>query len=150
MNRQMNKQRLKQLSDSLQKGALISPSGLGVYIKQVRDALGMTQRQMAKHLKVSAPTLNKIEKHIESSSIKTITHVLAALNLNLMFSLSVSEPLEKTVRSRAALKAKQALDRVYGTMALEKQAPSGKNYDDRLKELTEEYALHPGSFLWED
>ncbi|NQU18453.1 MAG: helix-turn-helix domain-containing protein [Candidatus Saganbacteria bacterium] len=142
--------KLKQLSLSVKRGRPVSLSELGNRIRDIREALGMTQGQLAKKLKVKQPFISQIEDNIESSSFKTIQKVLAALECELSFAVVSKISLDKIVKRQASIRAEKILERTYSNMALEKQSPNSRSYKFQLKELVEDLCNNPGSELWED
>jgi transcriptional regulator with XRE-family HTH domain len=142
--------KFKQIMEQVKNRTLIPVSTLGSFIKDMRSVLGMSQRQMAKKLDLSAPTLNKIEKNIESSSFKTVNKVLSVIECELMVSVVEKKPISQFIKDRAYFKASDLLSRTYANMAMEKQSPSKKDYEKRLKEFVEELESNPNHSLWED
>ena len=139
--------KLKQISRSRQ---IIPLSELGIRIKDVRDAIGMTQKQLARRLKVSQPFISQIENNIDNCNLRTVQKVLAGLECELKFVIVSKTSLKKIVKGRAERRAKWLLDRTFSNMAMEKQAPSKSFYRMQLRELSIELGNNPGPELWED
>lgn len=150
LKNRLKKLKLKQISDSLDRKEAISIDRIGARIMQIRTALGLTQKQMAKRLGIKQPTYNVLEKYAEKCELRTVEKILTILNSRMFIVIWPNEPLEKTVYKQAEKKAVKILSRAYSSMALEQQSPGRKNYDERLKELIEELKSNPGSSLWED
>lgn len=150
MKKYSKKPQIQQITALLNRGTPIALSDVSRYIKNIRNSIGMTQKQMAKKIGISAPTLNKIEKNIESSSLNTISKIANVLNLEVMVSFLSREPLKVLVKRQAEKKAKKIINHAYSTMSMEEQAPSKKTYAQKLKELIEEFNNNPDSSLWED
>lgn len=140
----------EQIFESIERGRAFAPAMLPGRVKELRRALGLTQRQMAIRLGMSQPSYMRIEKNLGSSGMKTIARFLKELNCEISVRIKPNEPFSKLIRKRAYLKAKSMLGRTYANMALEKQSPDKRTYEKRLRELTEEMASNPGPALWED
>jgi len=146
------KQNLKQLKrEQLSENSIPLPvTDVSARLRDIRKALGLTQKQVASILNVPRPAVTRIEKNAESSSLKTLKRLANALHCELMVVVVSREPLDKLIKKQAYKKAVTILKQTYSNMAMEKQSPGKKNYEKRLKELTEELSSNPDSSLWED
>jgi predicted DNA-binding mobile mystery protein A len=142
--------KMKQLFRATEAGALIPVQKLGQRIKDLRDALGMTQRQMAKKLKVKQPVISRIEENAESCTLKTLVRIAQTLECNFMGAVVAGAPLQNLVRNQAEKAAKRILSRTYANMAMEKQQPGKKEYDYQFRKLTEELITNPNPKLWDE
>jgi len=142
--------KMKQLFRATEAGALIPVEKLGQRIKDLREALGMTQRQMARKLKVKQPVISRIEENAESCTLKTLVKTARALECDFMGAVVAGEPLNTLVRNQAEKAARRILSRTYANMAMEKQAPGKSAYDRQLKQMIEELSANPSSELWEE
>jgi len=142
--------KLKQLSAAVKGGRLVPVEKIGQRLRDIRQSLGMTQKQLAKRLKISQPLLSRIEDKAESSMLKTIVRVARALECDFLGSLVSKDSLESMIKKQAEKKAKNIVGRTFASMAMEKQALENKSYDYQLKKLTEELAANPGPGLWEE
>lgn len=142
--------RLKQVSKSIQSRELFPAQEIGRKIADVRQALGMSQSQLAKRIGISQQALNKLENRGAFSSIETIEKALKPLNIGLNFSLSSKESLLRKVDKRALEKAEKIVDRTEAGMAMELQQPHSSGRRDRVKKLAERLASMPGRSLWDD
>jgi predicted DNA-binding mobile mystery protein A len=139
-----------QVSKATQKGTLIPVEKLGQRLKDYREALGMTQAQLAKRLKVRQPVISRIEEDAASSSLKTIIKIAGVLECDFLGALVSRQSAEEKVRRQAERVAKKVISRTYASMAMEKQAPSRRAYTDQLSQLIEELSAKPGPELWEE
>lgn len=139
--------RLAALRDT---GALARPQK--GWLKAIRDALGMTMRQMAVRARISQPSVaawEKSEAH-ESITLGKLREAAEALDCELVYALVPRKPLQDMVEERARLLADSQLARTHHTMSLENQAVSGKALtEERDRIVTELLAGNPGQ-LWED
>lgn len=141
--------KLKQISESLQNKTLVPVEELGGRIKNIREALGMTQKELAKRLKVNQAVISRIEDNIASSSLKTIKKIVKALKCDFSIALSSEVPLEEIIRKKAQEVARKLLSRTHANMAMEKQAPSNSAYEFQLNQLIDKLSQDPGPELWE-
>lgn len=142
--------KLKQIVAAIERKTLIPVEKIGQRLRDVREVLGMTQKQMARKLKVSQSAISQIEENIESSKLKTILKLARALECEFMGAIVSRVSLEKIIKKHAEKAAKRLLNRIFASMALEKQAPSERSYRYQLKRLTQELAADPGPELWEE
>ena len=142
--------KLKQLSAAVKEGRSVPVEKIGQRMRDIRQALGMTQKQLAKRIKISQPLLSRIEDKIESCTLKTVARVARALECDFLGALVSKDTLEAMVRKQAGKKAKSMVKRIFAGMAMEQQAPENKAYEYQLKKLTDELAANPGPALWEE
>jgi predicted DNA-binding mobile mystery protein A len=142
--------KMRQLFRATEEGALIPMEKLGQRIKDLREALGMTQQQMARKLKIKQPVISRIEENAEASTLKTIAKIARVLECDFMGAVVASAPLGAVVRRQAEKAARRTLSRTYANMAMEKQAPGKSAYELQLKQLVEELVVDPGPELWEE
>ena len=142
--------RLKQVSESIQLHEPFPAREIGRKISDVRQALGMSQRQLAGKIGISQQALNKLENKGASSSIETIEKALRPLDIGLNFSLSSNESLLRKVDKRAAEKAEKMVARTEAAMAMELQQPRSAGRRERVKILAEKLASAPGRSLWDE
>lgn len=121
------------------------------WIKQIREALGISARQLAEKVGVSQPTLAKIEKsEVERTvSIKTLDRIAEALECNLIYALIPKDSFEKLVQRRAYQAAEKLVKRVSHSMELEKQGLPSKRRRAQVEEIAQEMARSLSRDLWE-
>lgn len=120
------------------------------WIRAIRDALGMTSRQLASRLGVSQVAVTKLERsEVDGSArLESLRRAAAALDCDLVYALVPRSTLDETVRQRASLLAGQDLHKVDRTMRLEDQALT----DEQLTARVTDYAdkLVTAGRLWDD
>jgi len=109
------------------------------WILAIREALEMSQAQLAARLGVSRPRVAQIEDSeiADALTLKTLRHVAEALDCKLVYALVPNKPLEATVRERKASVAKSLMWSLEQTMRLEAQdkgALSEKSLGEILSE----------------
>lgn len=140
--------KLRQLSVAVREGRAVPVEKLGRRLRDIREAIGMTQKQLAKRIKISQPLLSNIEEDASNCTLQTVIKVARALECD--FSGVVSSPmlLETMIRRQAEMKAKNILKRTFANMAMEEQQPGKKEYDFQLSKLIAELTAKPGPELW--
>ena len=95
-------------------------SGQG-WIAGVRQALGMTARQLANRLGVSQPRIARMEKNERNLKISTMMKIAEGLDCVFVYGFVPKRPLDELVHRQAVKKAKEVLGKVNANMALENQ-----------------------------
>lgn len=142
--------KMSQLSKATQKGDLIPVEKLGQRLKDIREALGMTQAQMAKRLKIKQPVISRIEENASSSSLKTLFKIAGILECELLVALRSVNAIENVIRLQAEKLAKKMVSRTFSNMAMEKQSPTSESFKNQLEQMTKELEENPGPELWEE
>lgn len=121
------------------------------WVNMLRTALGMTLTQLAQRMKVSAPTLAKIEKGERAGtvSLNTLRKVANALDCELVYALVPRKDLEQMLTARARAVARRRLATVTHSMRLEAQAPSRKQTKRQFEQLTKELLEERPRELWD-
>ena len=121
------------------------------WIRAIRDALGMTAKQLASRLGVAQQAVARIEKgELEGSvTIKTLRRVAEGLDCMFVYGFVPHKTLEETVSRQARKVATQRLTQVAQTMSLEDQALSQKENEQILANLVDELIRTLPSSLWD-
>lgn len=122
------------------------------WLRAIRDALGMTTRQVARRAGVSQPTVTSWEQSENRGTITLgkLREAAEALNCELVYALVPKKPLEDQIRERAASLADAQLGRTHHTMRLEAQGLDAKDLERERNRLIEELLRSKPSQLWED
>jgi predicted DNA-binding mobile mystery protein A len=149
MSFRINLLQLKQLDKHIIQTSLTErPSG--GWVRAIRNALGMSTKQLAKRMRVSQQAVSQLEnKELDDSvTIKTLRKAAEAMNCKLVYSfIPQSGSLEGIVKNQAVAKATDLISAVDHTMQLEAQGVG--NMQDKIMEMAEELAKNPNSKLWE-
>ena len=65
-----------------------TPDQLSAHLVALREAEGLTQKQLADKLEIGQPRLSKIEKNPLSISVQTLLKILGMLNAQVMLDMS--------------------------------------------------------------
>lgn len=130
------------------KGFARPPKG---WVRAIRDALGLTSRQMGVRMGKTHSTITAVEKGEVAGtvSLNTLRAAAEALDCTLVYALVPNQPLETTVRRQARKVAESRLRRIHHTMSLEAQTLRQADLDAELERLTEETLRTGGSRLWD-
>lgn len=122
------------------------------WIRAIRDALGLTQAQLAKKMNVSSARIYAIEKDEVLGNLKlsTLESVADALGCELVYALVPRQNLEQMVRKQAEKKAKLILKNAEHTMQMENQLSSNDSYNKQLEGLIAELLKGQQARLWDE
>ncbi len=117
------------------------------WVRAVRDALGMSTRDLAARLGVTSMAISKLEASERAGTIglDTLTRAADALGCDVVYALVPRAPLEQQVRRQAETVARAELGPVATTMALEGQTLDAQTtqslVEDRIAELIDSRGL---------
>lgn len=122
------------------------------WIKAIREALGMTSKQLARRLGVSQPRASEIEKNEVAGALTldSLRRAANALDCQLVYALIPRQPLQELVEERAAKLARARLDAAAHSMALEDQSVDEVDARTQLDMLIKQFAENEGAALWEE
>ncbi|MHB8788465.1 MAG: mobile mystery protein A [Desulfobulbaceae bacterium] len=122
------------------------------WLRAIREALGMSGRQFARRLGVSAPWITALEKKELTGSVTINTMRQAAESLDCVFMYAVipRESLEAIVRKRAEALAEKRLARVSHSMLLEAQQLSDTEQQKAFAAEVEALMWEMPKELWDD
>jgi predicted DNA-binding mobile mystery protein A len=129
----------------------IAPPRTG-WIRAIREALGMTTRQLARRLESTQSRIPAIE-HAEvtgATTLKTLRQVAAAMDCTFVYAFVPIKPIDDILHDRAMLKARREVARIDHTMRLENQGVSSAELDAELRRIVEGLLAGPPKALWED
>jgi predicted DNA-binding mobile mystery protein A len=108
------------------------------WVKAIRTALGMTQRDLAARLGISDVAVHKLERSEQDGriSLAKLAQVAAAMDCTVVYAVVPNSSLEETVQRQARRVAEARLGYAADTMRLEDQTVAG----DRRAGYAEAYA----------
>lgn len=119
------------------------------WVRAIRDALGMTSRQMASRLGVSHSAIAQLERSEAAGTVRmaTLRRAADALDCDVVYALIPRVGLQETVRRQGEIRARQGVGLADRTMRLEDQALTPEQIRRRL----DDYAAHlvAAGNLWE-
>ncbi|WP_244119637.1 mobile mystery protein A [Burkholderia gladioli] len=148
----MNELRLEQVQRTVEAYAELAkrrapPTG---WLKLIREALGLTGRQQASRLGISAPTLHKSEKAEadERITLGQLRKLAEGLDCDLVYALVPRKPLTQMVDDQARAIAMQEVNGVAHTMSLEDQRPGAERLRKQVEQRKAELLRGRWSELW--
>ncbi len=126
----------------------IPPKG---WIRAIRNALGMSGRQLAERIGVTKQRASFLEKQeIDgSATLKTMQKTAESLDCVFVYGLVPRKSLEEIVRNQAKKVAVKRLTRASHTMSLEDQALGKEENKEILSKMIEEILDVLPSNLWD-
>jgi len=122
--------------------------GLGDWIRITRNALRMSQAELARRAGVNKANLVGIEKGKIDPRLGTLRKVFDALSCDLLVEPRPRQPLNEILRAKARSVARKRLEQSMGTMALENQAPDRNVFEALLEKRTDEILNDKREHLW--
>jgi len=121
------------------------------WIRAIREALGMSGKQLAQRLGVSQPRIPRLEQDELTGSVtlKSMQQVAEALDCTFVYALVPRTSLEDTVRSQARVVAQGHIERVAHSMLLEAQSLSAEEQQATLKATIDELVREMPKELWD-
>jgi len=132
------------------RSASADPRPAGGWMRATREALGMTATDFARRLGVSRQTAQTYERNEIDGAIQlaTLRRAAEALECAFVYAFVPITSLEETVQRNARRKALRELERIDQTMLLEDQRIDIQEFNERLRERTEE--IMRSRRLWGD
>lgn len=144
--------RLEQLQSSLRayeelRAKRAPPRG---WLKEIREALGMTERQQAARLGVTGAAVHKSERSEadERITLGQLRKMADGLGCDLVYAIVPRTPLTEVVQGRAKQLASEEVRGVAHTMSLEDQRPSDARIQKQVARRADELLRGRWSELW--
>ena len=97
------------------------------WISAVRQALGMTAKQLAERVGLSQPRIAKMELNENNLKISTMKKIAEGLDCDFVYGFVPKSSLQETFNRQASKKAEAILSNVNTNMALEDQLADDPN-----------------------
>jgi predicted DNA-binding mobile mystery protein A len=152
MAKAIDKIRRRQLDRFFEKvhDILISPRPKMGWIREVRDALGMSASDLASRIGVIRQRVDRLERDeihgkVTLESMKKAAH---ALDCEFVYFLVPRTSLEKTLNQQAIFAAKKIASEVEHTMKLEEQGTDIKSQKALLQDIANDMLLRNDRRIW--
>jgi predicted DNA-binding mobile mystery protein A len=121
------------------------------WLHAIRQALGMTTRQLAKTVGVTQGAVVGAERSEAKDDITlaTLRRYAKALDCELVYALVPNRPLQESLEARAEKLARDQVLRVRHSMALEDQQTSNEHHEREVAELRRKLLEGKRSRLWQ-
>jgi predicted DNA-binding mobile mystery protein A len=152
----MKKQKLvldqvdKRMQEIMLLDSLVIPHEGWIY--SIRNALGMSLRQLGKRLNITAQSAKEIEEREKNGtvSVAVLRQVGVALDMKLVYGfIPKSGSLEKMIENRAKEIAEEIVKRTSASMILEDQGNTETRLLKAIQEKTAELKGEMPRFLWD-
>lgn len=143
----------QQLEDRLQpyRAALGSSRPAGGWIRAIREALGMTQRQLAQRVGRKPQTILDLQAREAAQTIQlnTLRELAEAMDCELVYAIIPRKPLDAILDERARAVARRTLRRTGHSMELEHQGLGVREQERALDREVERLLAGSRRKLWE-
>ncbi len=122
------------------------------WVRAIREALGMTTRQLASRMGVGLSRIPVIEnaEMTGKTTLRTLRQAAAAMNCTLIYVFLPNEPLDDILRHRAEQQVSSEIARLDHTMQLENQALRKVDLDAERRRMIESILAGSLRGLWND
>ena len=122
------------------------------WVYSIRQALGMSMRQLGVKMRITPQSIKEIEEREKNGTItiKVLRQFGYSLDLKLIYGFIPSEgSLEKIIEKRAFELAAEIVNRTSISMKLEDQENSTDRLHKAVREKAEEIKLNMPRYLWD-
>ena len=122
------------------------------WVRAVRDALGLTVRQLARRMGKAHSAVVRLEgsEMADAITLGSLRAAAEAMDCTLVYAIVPNRPLAETARARATTIADAHLARVHHTMRLEDQALHPDDLKRERENLIAGILARGGSRLWDE
>ena len=142
----------EQLDNKLSKLREFSVQGLASigWIKTIREALGMTSKDLASRVGVNQSRIIHMEQAEVDGNIKisTMKRIADALEMDFVYAFVPRTSLNGMVREQARLLALKKMERLDHTMRLEMQELSSEEKEKALKDMIDKILIEEPKDFW--
>lgn len=122
----------------------------GGWIKVLREALGMSTKQLARKVGIDQSRISRLENAEPAGDLKlsSLKKIAEALDMDFVYAFVPRESLEATVRNQARKTAAKRLDRLSHTMRLEQQELTAEEKEKALEHMVDRIFIEDPKGLW--
>jgi predicted DNA-binding mobile mystery protein A len=150
-HRRIMREQLDKTFEQLAKVKVLQPPVKG-WLRSIREALGMSGKQLGERVGVSQPRVVQMEKDEISGAVtlKTMRQVAEAMDCVFVYAVVPRTSLEETLRQQAKKVAENRLSRTSHTMLLEDQLVSNDERKKMLDAKVEDLMREMPKDFWSD
>ena len=121
------------------------------WIKTIREALGLSARQLGKKAGFDQSRISRLENAEKNGNLKvsSLQKIAKGLNMRFVYGFVPEESLEQMVRAQAERIALKRLKTLNITMRLEKQGLSSEEQKKALKDMIEKILVEQPKDFWD-
>lgn len=132
-------------------GWLRSSLVLGAQIKRIREALGMTQEQLARRSGLRQSMIAEIEGgKRQNLGLFTIEKLAEGLNCKPLVQMIPEDKISQILDERGAQVAQKIVSISSGSAAIEMQGPNLQAVKDKIREIKKDLLAKHRSRLWQN
>ncbi|OGX37966.1 MAG: hypothetical protein A3C36_04400 [Omnitrophica WOR_2 bacterium RIFCSPHIGHO2_02_FULL_52_10] len=122
------------------------------WIKTVREALGLSARQLGEKAGIDQSRISRLESAEKDGSLKlsSLQKIAKGLNMRFVYGFVSEDTLEEMVRAQAKKIALKRLKRLNNTMRLEKQGLSSEEQKKALEDMIEQILIDQPKDFWDE
>lgn len=122
------------------------------WLKEIRESLGMSMKDLAERLGTIKQRIERIEKDEVTSKVTlgTMKKTAEAMNCDFVYFILPKESLEETLKGQSLKAAQKILKQVGKTMALESQSTSSLSQKKMIEDLAQEMLLKQDRKIWKE
>ena len=121
------------------------------WIRAVKEALGMSSKQLAARLGVSPPRITALEKSEvdETVTLSSLRRAAEALDCALVYSFVPKGSFEEVLQTRARRIAAEIIGKVDHTMRLEAQNVQSDKLNEEIENLAAQILREQHKIIWD-
>lgn len=121
------------------------------WVRSIREALGMSSRQLAERLGVKPPRITEMEKaEVQGRvSLKSLQKAAEAMDCVLVYALIPRTDMGASLRKQAEKVAADTMKNISHTMQLEDQGLTKKEESKQIEAKVDEWVRNPPRWLWD-
>ena len=122
------------------------------WIKTIREALGMSAKQLGKRVQIDQSRISRLENaEIENADMRlsSLKKIAEALGMKFVYGFVPNESLENIVRDQARKIALKRMDKVDHTMRLEGQELSEDQKKRAIEDLIQKILIEEPKDFWD-
>jgi predicted DNA-binding mobile mystery protein A len=122
------------------------------WLKEIRESLGMSMKDLAERLGTIKQRVERIEKDEVASKVtlETMKKTAEAMNCDFVYFILPKNSLEETLKDQSFKTAQKILKQVGQTMALEAQSTSNLSKKKMIENLAQEMLLKEDRKIWKE
>lgn len=154
MSQRFERLRVRQLDQSLDsfRSLMERKPPEGGWARTIREAIGMSQRQLAERMGVSKRTIQSAERNEARRKIQleSLQALAEGLDCELVYAFVPRESLQASLEKRAAELARRMVETVSTSMELEEQGVPDDEKQRQIEELASELLASRLRDFWDD
>jgi len=148
-DKKLIREQLDKRLDSLKVSAQVGIPENG-WIKSIREALGMSAKDLAKKVGIDQSRISRIENSEKDGSVKlsSLQKIAQSIGMDFVYGFVPKGTLESMVREQAKKIALQKLKRLNHTMRLELQELPPEEQEKALKDMIDKILIDEPKDFW--